>query len=265
MGVNMRGTRRSATTQGRASSGRDRHALSRGVPLHGSNAPRRLLVVLAAITALLLAVLAAAFLGHPLRGYRIDHLTLVGEGRKECVRVYSASDVSGSMDLLSLPRNAAQRQARSWLRENMRTQDQFGSLVFGSRAQMTSAVAPARQISTDIDEDVNVGGGTQFHSVLDLFSQLPRSDCRTALILFSDGAFADMPPSADEASRQLREAGVDSLDLLVPSPLISVPAQFQTVYGVEPQAFNGLDADETSYILAQAIARATGQALVPTR
>lgn len=241
-----------------------RYPLLQGVPLHGTRYRRWLRAAIAAAVAAVLAFLAAAFAGRPLQGYRIEDLALDGPGRSQCVAVYFVSDRSGSMGLFSVPRNAALRQELTWTQAHMRSQDRVGAIDFATTSAVLSALTPARQVNPAIDAGIDVGQGTQFGSVLDLIQALPRHGCRTAVILLSDGAFADMPSDAAQARRQLDQAGVDSLDLLVPSRFISVDDRFQQVYGVEPHTFNGLDADETSYVLAQAIARATGQALIET-
>lgn len=239
-----------------------RYPLLRGVPLHGTRVRRWLRAAIAAAVVLGIALVGSAFIGRPLQGYRINSLALDGPGRNECVAVYFVSDRSGSMGLFSVPRNAALRQELTWAQGHMRPQDRVGAIDFATTSAVLSTLTPARQVNPAIDVGIDVGQGTQFNSVLDLLADLPRHGCRTAVILLSDGAFADMPTDAAQAQQQLQQAGVDSLDLLVPSRLITVDDRFPQVFGVEHHAFNGLDANETSYVLAQAIARATGQALI---
>jgi hypothetical protein len=193
----------------------------------------------------------------------IDQTFLAGPRGTACVRVVVGNDVSGSMYDVAAARDSALADFLAWAPGNLRDDDELGVVDFAGAAAWSREPALIGDVAgRGATDDVYQGDQTLFTPVLDLIAALPDTSCRTALLLFSDAQFADLPQGEQEGRALVQAAGVHDVLLLVPGQDIDVSVLWSPVYpGSEPQYFDGLDADETGLTLAGVIAGLTGQEL----
>ncbi|RUP32992.1 MAG: VWA domain-containing protein [Mycolicibacterium sp.] len=217
---------------------------------------------------LLLLVLVALLIGLPLWWYlnrddpdSLDHAALVGQRGPGCARIIIASDESGSMEKFVQPRNHALAQLLSWAPNNLRDDDELEAVVFSGDTFV--AMPP-----TEIRKGPVLGrtpppvDGTTLVPLLNTIQRMPPSHCAQSLILLSDGIFQDLPAGADAARRQLKDAGIGNLFLLVPGKKIKFEPSWQGLYPyAAPVIFDGLNSDKTGLAIGHALASITGQQL----
>ena len=99
--------------------------------------------------------------------------------------------------------------------------------------------------------------------------RFPRSRCRIALLLLSDGQLVlddndpDLPGDSVEGRALLDRHRVGELRLLVPSRWIYVPGSWQQAFPqAAPIRFRGGNRDSTAEAMARVVAGLTGQRLV---
>ena len=216
----------------------------------------------------LLLLLVALLIGFPLWWYlnrddpdSLDQAVLVGQRGPGCARVVIASDESGSMEKFVQPRNHALAQLLAWAPSNLRDDDELEAVVFSGD---TFVAMPATEIkkrpvlgSTPPPVD-----GTALGPLLNTIQRMPPSHCVQSLILLSDGIFHDLPAGPDAARRQLKDAGIDNLFLLVPGKKIQYEPTWQGLYPYAPPViFDGLNSDKTGLAIGHALAHITGQKL----
>lgn len=187
---------------------------------------------------------------------------LVGVREPGCVRLVIASDVSGSMDALTQPRDAAVDQLLAWAPQNLRADDELALISFSSSAAIEIPPTPIGQPVTR--GAPTVSGGTSLAPLLETIAGLPATRCRTALLLLGDGEFSDLPADEALANRQLANARVDTFDFLVPGR-IDVPPQWGSLYpSASPEFFDGTNPDQTALVFGRHLAALTNQQLQRT-
>ncbi|WNG81160.1 hypothetical protein C6A86_023675 [Mycobacterium sp. ITM-2016-00316] len=186
---------------------------------------------------------------------------LSGDRNVGCVRVFIASDESGSMYEFIGPRSQALAQLVEWAPTNLRGDDELSVLAFSGQ---TEVAMPPTAIANSPAPLATPGptDGTSLNALLTAIRELPRSQCVQSLVLLSDGKFHDLPSSEGMARQELRDAGIDKLFLLVPGKDIVVAGEWPTLYPyATPVVFDGTDPDKTGLAFGSAFADITGQDL----
>jgi hypothetical protein len=223
--------------------------------------PRWVLVAMASLLALVLLVLLA----EPDDG--LSTLRAVGTRGPVCDRFIALVDQSGSMSDQAEARDAADRQLRPWMLRNLRADDEYAVVDFAESAEVR---LPPTRVDRLADVDggrpaaVVQGGYTLLAPPLAAVRSMATTECDVNLLLLSDGQLVDLPADATTGRRMLLDSGVHDLHLLVPSESVGDPPP-QWAVGfpdIVPSRFNGLDAEETSVAVADAVAAGTGQVLV---
>ncbi len=258
----------SARRLGSAVTGRERLTIATLSPPGRLDQDRRRRSVVLALAALLVVALLVLGWSHarPHAPRTLTDAALVGVRGPACLRLAVASDVSGSMSSYSQPREDAVAELLAWAPKNLRTDDEIGVLEFADTAAWLSKPAIVSSSSPGVrlepTAESALGGGTELAPVLAAVRSLPASQCRTALVLVSDGQFADLPGSASAALVDLQTAHVDDFALLVPSRHISVPREWSSLFPYSrPAHFDGSDSDATALVFGGTIAHLTGQRL----
>lgn len=227
-----------------------------------SESPRRWpWLLLTALVAVALAVPAWEASSAP---NSLDEVVLVGDRGPGCIRLVVASDQSGSMTGFAVPREQALAQFLKWAPTNLRPDDEITVLAFTDHVETVlkpvSVTAHPTAGSLAID-----GQDTLFAPVISAISQLPATDCSTALLLLSDGVMSDLNDDPETARAQVRAAGVNELFLLVPGDDIGVaPEWAQTYPYAAPVRFDGTDPTETGLVFGRTLSTLTGQNLEKT-
>ncbi|MCF6389380.1 VWA domain-containing protein [Mycobacterium sp. MBM] len=191
----------------------------------------------------------------------LDDTYLSGERNLGCVRVFIASDESGSMQEFIQPRAQALRQLLQWAPANLRGDDELSVLVFSGHAEVAM---PPTAIADDPATSATGGptDNTLLANLLGSIGGLPRSQCVQSLILLSDGRFQDLPTNKEAARQELRDAGIDRLYLLVPGEDIVVEQKWSELYPYAPPVvFDGADPDRTGLAFGATFGDITGQEL----
>jgi hypothetical protein len=223
-----------------------------------------------ALPLLLVALLAAAgwYLwpgaGHrpaSLSGYRAAG----ARDELNCLRLVIGVDVSGSMRDFTVPRDDALRQLFSWVKTNLRPDDQVAIVDF-------AAVAKIRMLPTRVTDlgtlpapaGAHDGTYTYFQPILADVDQFPRTSCDTAMLLISDAQLIDLPTTQAAGRNLLLEHHISKIRLLVPGASIQVgPTWIEGFPSARPYVFDGTDAEATGLTLGRAVVSLTGQSLSP--
>lgn len=195
---------------------------------------------------------------------QLAQTALVGERGPGCLRLLVASDNSGSMAAIAGPRDHAVRQLLTWAPDNLIAADQIGVIEFAGSAATALPPASASRPGTLEPAFIDLQG-TLLTPLLAEVRTLPPSRCRTVLVVIGDGLFYDLPSWPSQARRQLQDAGIYQLALLVPgrSP---VGLRWRLLYPeAVPVRFDGNDPNDTAFAIAQQVAAVTGQRLVERR
>src|SRR5260370_1270642 len=134
-----------------------------------------------------------------------------------CLRLVIGVDVSGSMADFAVPRDDALNQLFSWLKKNLRPDDQVAIIDF-------AAVAEIRMWPTQVASlgglpaptGARDGTYTYFDPILTDIDQFPRTSCDTALVLISDAQLIDLPTTESDRRKLLLDHHVGNSRLLVP-------------------------------------------------
>lgn len=185
---------------------------------------------------------------------------LTGDRQPGCLRLVIAADVSGSMNRIAQPRDAAIGQLLGWAPANLRADDELALVVFGETAEQSMAPTPVSQTLGPSPVSVS-GASTKLEPLLQVMADMKPTRCRTAVFIVGDGVFGDLPTDAETARQQLTGASVDSLDLLVPGHTDTDPSWTALYPYAPPDSFDGTNANETALVFAQHLARLTGQLL----
>ncbi|MEH6807081.1 MAG: hypothetical protein V7697_28980 [Rhodococcus erythropolis] len=191
----------------------------------------------------------------------LDEVALVGDRGPGCVRVVVANDQSGSMIAFARPREQALAQLVEWIPQNLRSDDELAVLAFTDHVETVLAptVATGRPPVGSLSMP---GNDTLLEPVLSTVARLPRSYCRTVLMLLSDGVMSDLPNSAPTARIEILAAGIDELHLLVPGEKIDIDPQWPEIYPyAAPVRFDGNDPSKTGLVLGEVLAAVTDQHL----
>lgn len=209
----------------------------------------------------ILAVVAGSgFLWHWTHPATLAAARLDGVRGPGCLRLLIAADVSGSMERIAEPRNAAVRQLLAWAPANLRDGDEIALIDFAGDAVLRFGPTPLGEPVTANDASPD-GNGTQFTPVLNTITSLPTGRCRSALLLISDGQLHDLPAGEADATTQLTNAGIHSIDLIVPGITEVNPAWSALYPTAPPDVFDGTNPDATAVTIARHIAGMTGQSL----
>jgi hypothetical protein len=178
-----------------------------------------------------------------------------------CIRLIVALDVSGSMGSYGTYRDAALQQLLAWVPGNLKSTDQVAVVDFaGSVGVRQQPVAATRKLSPGASSSVS--DGSLLQPLLEAAAAFPRTKCRTALVLLSDGQLNDLPASADDSKALLAANRVAHVRLLVPDPSIVVPPSWSVALpNAAPRYFDGTDADATALAIGQTIADLVQQQL----
>ena len=182
-----------------------------------------------------------------------------------CLRLVIGVDVSGSMADFAVPRDDALGQLFSWLKTNLRPDDQVAIIDFAAVAEirmwptqvasLTGLPAPAG--ATD-------GTYTYFDPILTRIDQFPHTSCSTALVLISDAQLIDLPTTEADGRQLLLDHHVDKIRLLVPGAAIHVGTTWILGFpAAVPSVFDGSDAKATGLALGNTVVGLTGQSLAP--
>jgi hypothetical protein len=173
----------------------------------------------------------------------------------KCARVVLAIDQSNSMDNYTSARDNALQQLIGWSHKNLGKRDQIAVIDFagnaGVRQRPTSATTAGQ-----IGPAVSLAGGSYYRPILNALQTFPKTSCKTALVLLSDGDLQDLPSDSSESGALLRDSGVKFQRLLVPDSTIATPPAWTTAFpNGKPVSVNGLDPDETARIIGETIAK----------
>jgi hypothetical protein len=178
-----------------------------------------------------------------------------------CIRLVVALDVSGSMGSYGSYRDSALQQLLNWVPGNLKSTDQVAVVDFaGSVGVRQQPVAATRTITPG--PAASVADGSLLQPLVEAAAAFPRTKCRTALVLLSDGQLNDLPASADDSKALLAANRVAHVRLLVPDPSIVVPPTWSVALpNAAPRYFDGTDADATALAIGQTIADLVQQPL----
>ncbi|MEV4517436.1 vWA domain-containing protein [Dactylosporangium sp. NPDC049525] len=192
---------------------------------------------------------------------RIEGWKLPPGRTSSCIRLIVALDVSGSMGSYATYRDAALRQLLTWVPKNLKDTDQVAVVDFaGSVGVRQQPVRATKTLSPGAA--ASVSDGSLLQPLLEAAAAFPKTKCRTALVLLSDGQLNDLPASADDSKALLAANRVAHVRLLVPDPSIVVPADWSVALpNAAPRYFDGTDADATALAIGQTIADLVQQQL----
>jgi hypothetical protein len=182
-----------------------------------------------------------------------------------CLRLVIGVDVSGSMRDFTVPRDDALRQLFSWVKTNLRPDDQVAIVDF-------AAVAKIRMWPTQVADlgalpppaGAHDGTYTYFRPILADVDQFPQTSCDTALVLISDAQLIDLPLTSSAGRSLLLDHHISKIRLLVPGASIQVdPTWIKGFPSASPYVFDGTDAEATGLTLGRAVVSLTGQSLAP--
>jgi hypothetical protein len=193
---------------------------------------------------------------------KLERATLAPGRKVSCARVIIAIDQSGSMDSYTTARDNALQQLVDWSRDNLRKRDQLAVVDF-------SGVAGGRNAPTSAVTSMHIGpaavgnSGSYYRPVLDVVGQFPKTSCKTALVLLSDGDLQDLPSTPDESVQLFKQADVKFQRLLVPDRSITVPQAWADAFpNGKPVYVDGLNPDETARVIGETIAKIVQTKLV---
>jgi hypothetical protein len=161
-------------------------------------------------------------------------------------------------------RDNALQQLLDWSRDNLRKRDQIGVIDFAGNAAV-------RQSPTSAKKTVQIGAsspllfaGSNYQPVLEQLAAFPKTSCKTALVLLSDGDLQDLPADSSAGQQTLRTSGIDFQRLLIPDATATAPQTWQTAFPVRGKGVNvdGLDADDTARVIAETVATIVDTKLV---
>ena len=209
--------------------------------------------------------LLAALLVVPLFGWlrpptSLSEAALTGARGPGCLRLVLASDHSGSMTELQVARDQAIAQLFGWAPRNLRPNDEIAVVTFAGDAVTTlqpTAIGQLQPPGTATPDPRH----TRLLPVLDQLTTFPATRCRSALVVMGDGWFSDLPADSASGTQALHDAGIDEVALLVPGRT-DTPEEWLQVFPSAPaQVFDGRSPDATGLVIAQQLARWTGQDL----
>lgn len=229
----------------------------RGSVPQSARAVRRLAAIAGG---LVLALGATAGVWRVLTPLNLGEAALDGPRGPGCLRLVLVADVSGSMEALAAPRDAAVAQLLAWAPRNLRPDDELAMVTFASDAVVT--IPPTRIDRPAVRSDARpVADSTSFDPVVARIAAFKQTRCQTGLVLLSDGQFGDLKTSEMAATRQLAAARVDSIAFLVPGR-IEIPTNWSQIYpSAPPDFFDGANSDQTALAVARHIADFTHQSL----
>jgi hypothetical protein len=182
-----------------------------------------------------------------------------------CLRLVIGVDVSGSMRDFVVPRDDALTQLFSWVKKNLRRDDQVAIIDFAAVAKIRMWPAQVAHLG-DLPPQAGARDGvyTYFHPILTAIGQFPSTSCDTALVLISDAQLIDLPATAPAGRRLLLDHHVGKIRLLVPGAAIQVdPTWMKGFPSATPYVFDGTDAEATGVALGHTVVSLTGQSLAP--
>lgn len=175
-----------------------------------------------------------------------------------------AADVSGSMNAVTQARQEATAELLSWLRTQVRPDDEIAIALFTDAAAITLSATPTAEAPANPPPDVLVGSGNTVAStaVTALGNEFQGRGCAAfGLLAITDGEVGDSPQQLRDA---LLTAAVTRVGTLNPkgsgraAQLNHPELSAITVHDVK-------NADDISLAYGQLVADLTGQHLVKTR
>ncbi|NLH70804.1 MAG: hypothetical protein GX454_11605 [Brooklawnia sp.] len=224
---------------------------------HRGPSPRLLMLLGLPLLAALLIVPLILGLRPPTS---LDEAVLSGARGPGCLRLVLASDHSGSMTELQAARDQAIRQLFAWAPRNLRSNDEIAVVTFAGHATTTLQPTAVEELQLP-DAATPDPTNTRLLPVLDQVTTFSATRCRTALVVMGDGRFSDLPTDDASGTQALYSAGVDEVALLVPGRT-DTPEDWQRVFPSAPaQVFDGRSPEATGLVIAEQLARWTGQGL----
>ena len=180
-----------------------------------------------------------------------------------CLRLVIGVDVSGSMRDFVVPRDDALGQLFSWVKKNLRPDDQAAIIDFAAVAKIRMWPAQVAHLGgLPPPAGARDGVYTYFHPILTVLDQFPRTSCDTALVLISDAQLIDLPTAVPAGRQLLLDHHVGKIRLLVPGTAIQVDPTWTNGFpSAAPYVFDGTDAGATSLALGRTVVSLTGQSL----
>jgi hypothetical protein len=191
----------------------------------------------------------------------LQNVVLAGDRGPGCVRIVEVVDESGSMQQYAPQRAVATSELQQWVSTNLRGSDELAVIEFADHTQVTRRPASIQDRTPPAATDLSmIGSGTVFAPALQTLQGLPRTVCRTELLVISDGEISD-PPAAVAATDTLTALGVDRVRLFNPVG-DSTPAAWTAAFPFsQTDGINAADPDEIALAFGKAIADVTGQHL----
>jgi hypothetical protein len=220
----------------------------------------------------LLLLLLAAFGGwYGLHGRNSAPGTLAGyeaagpRDEMNCLRIVLANDVSGSMQDFAAARDDALQQLFSWLKKNLRPNDQVAMIDFAAVANIRMQPTQVSRLdSLPAAVGATDGTYTYFKPVLADISMFQPTTCDTAVLVLSDAQLIDLPINEAAGQQLLAAHHIDRIRLLVPGAGIQVGTDWAKGFpAAVPLVFDGLDPQATGLALGTTIVGLTGQKLKP--
>jgi hypothetical protein len=198
---------------------------------------------------------------HSLSGYR------AGGARDElnCLRLVIGVDVSGSMRDFTAPRDDALSQLFSWVKTNLRPDDQVAIIDFAAVAKIRMPPTLVAHLgSLPPPAGAQDGVYTYLRPILTEVDKFTNTSCDTDLMLISDAQLIDLPHTQAAGRGLLLGHHVSKIRLLVPGARIAVdPTWVKGFPSAAPYVFDGTDAEATGLALGRVVVSLTGQSLVP--
>ena len=140
---------------------------------------------------------------------------------------------------------------------------------YACTAQNSQRQWQPRPASTSVTGNVRIGpavdlpSGSVYRPILDVVATFPKTSCKTALVLLSDGALERLPGTASESGDLCKQTDVKFQRLLVPDTTIIVPPAWSAAFpNGKPVYVDGLNPDETARVIGETIAKIVNSKIV---